>query len=318
MDHSYWQPSASHAERKLRAQVYRQIRAFFDERNVLEVDTPILSRSASTDPELTHLLCHSERTSRYLQTSPEFAMKRLLASGSGSIYQICRCFRALEQGRYHSPEFVMLEWYRQSFVIQALIDEVIDLLNTWWPDRKPIIYRYRELLKERTGLDYDLSPLDDFKDYLNQKSGFISSSLLQGNRDELCDLIFGTDIAPTLGHDAVAVLTAYPPSQAQFAKLNNNGEEALRFEVYIDGIEIANAYEELLDSTLQNQRFQDQNARREALDKPQVVIDQHLLSAMNHGLPQCSGVALGLDRLIMLLATKERISEVIEFPFDRA
>ncbi len=314
MGSSDWRPQASQSVRRLRAKVYRQIRLFFEQRDVLEVDTPILSSSASTDPELSHLYCDINDINFYLQTSPEFAMKRLLASGAGSIFQICRCFRGGEIGRHHCSEFVMLEWYRLDFSLQKLIQETSDLLQLWWPGRKVIHYRYRDILKARTGLDYDASDLDDFRQYLGQKPGNISPALLAGERDQLCDMIFAIDITPTLGFDSIAVLTGYPASQAQFAKLNEAGNEALRFEIYFDGIELANAYEELLDSKQQSLRFSEQNKQRESLSRPPVNVDQNLISALEQGLPQCSGIAMGIDRLLMLIAGKSDINEITEFP----
>jgi len=313
-----WRPNASQAARRLRAQLYKTIRDFFDQRDVLEVDTPILSSGASTDPMLDHLSCINTGQSYYLQTSPEFAMKRLLAAESGSIYQICRCFRAGESGRRHNPEFTMLEWYRTDFSLQQLIDEIVCLLQHWFPQRVARDYDYEELITQHTGLNYDSSSIEDIRNYLSSNSASYSIELLQGRRDDLFDLIFSSEIEPTLGIDNIAIMTNYPASQAQFAELSNCGNHAKRFEVYINGIELANGYEELADSNEQAMRFAQHNEQRIALSKPAISVDQRLLSALTHGLPQCSGVALGLDRLLMLVADLESLDQVLEFSLDRA
>ena len=230
--------------RQRRAQLYKQIRAFFELRQVLEVDTPIMSVSASTDPMLDHLSSRNSGRDYYLQTSPEFAMKRLLAAGSGSIYQICRCFRAGESGRRHNPEFVMLEWYRIDFSVAQLIDEVIALLQLWFPQRVVQFYDYRELLLERTGLEYEQASLEDVRKYLASDSGNYSEALLHGNLDDLYDLVLASEIESTLGIDVITVISNYPASQAQLAQLTPDGASAQRFEIYINGIEMANGYEE--------------------------------------------------------------------------
>lgn len=245
-------------------------------------------------------------------------MKRLLAAGSGSIYQICRCFRAGESGRHHNPEFVMLEWYRTGFTLRQLIHEVVELLQIWWPQRPLELFDYRQLLSEKTGLDYDHSSLDDIRSYLSASENVYSAALMQDERDALYDLIFATDIAPKLGLASIAVIANYPASQAQLAQLSEDGCSAMRFEVYAEGIELANGYQELLDSEEQGQRFFAQNRYRESIFKPVVEVDARLLAALRHGLPPCSGVALGLDRLLLLIAGRDSISEVIEFPLAHA
>ncbi len=316
-----WQPSASQAVRQLRAQLYQQIRDFFAAHKVLEVDTPILSLAASTEPMLDHWQskgCNDTQHDYYLQTSPEFAMKRLLACGSGSIYQICRCFRAGELGRHHNPEFVMLEWYRIDFQLIQLIEEVVELLQLWWPQRQVQFYDYRELLLDRTGLDYEQASVADIQAYLRSSTRQYSAELLQGQRDDLYNLVFSSEIEPSLGIDSIAVLINYPVSQAQYSQLSMDGNSAQRFEVYLNGIELANGYQELLDSAEQAERFSQHNVQREALLKPSITIDHRLLAALDHGLPVCSGVALGIDRLLMLVAEKEHIDEVVEFTLDRA
>ncbi len=298
--------------------MYKKVREFFDRRDVLEVDTPILSLAASPDPMLDHLQCKTDQRSYYLQSSPEFAMKRLLASGSGSIYQICHCFRAAESGRRHNPEFVMLEWYRVGFQLQHLIDDLVNLLHIWWPQRPVQICDYQQLLTERTGLDYEQTRLDDVRAYLGAGEQVYSQELLQGERDDLYNLVFAAEIEPTLGTECICVLTNYPASQAQLAQLSDDGKHAHRFEVYLDGIELANGYQELLDWHQQAERFMHQNTQRDQLCRPRVNVDERLLAALDHGLPACSGVALGLDRLLMLLAGRDHIDDVIEFAIDRA
>lgn len=285
---------------------------------MLEVDTPILSSAASTDPLLDHLSSNNAGSDYYLQTSPEFAMKRLLAAGSGSIYQICRCFRAGESGPRHNPEFVMLEWYRIDFSMHQLIDEVTTLLQQWFPQRVVEYYDYKKLLNDRTGLCYDEASIEDIRAHLRSTSNYYSEQLLQGQRDDLFDLVFADEIEPTLGLEDIVVLSNYPASQAQYAELAADGVSAQRFEVYINGVELANGYQELRDPDEQITRFAQHNTLREALSKPVIEVDQRLLAALDHGLPACSGVALGVDRLLMLIAGKDRIDDVIEFSIDRA
>lgn len=305
--------------RELRARVYADLRAFFSARGVLEVDTPVLSAAASTDPQLEHFLTRSGESNYYLQTSPEFAMKRLLAADSGPIYQLCKCFRRAESGRRHNPEFTMLEWYRPGFAMQQLVDEVIALLRLWWPQRPLAQYRYRDLLMRYAGIDYDASSLGDLRACLRASAAGFSPLLLGGDRDDLCELILSAHIEPQLGVDGIDVVTHFPLSQSQLAEtVADYGGSALRFEVYVAGLELANGYQELCDADELRRRFAHHNAQRQRLGKPPVVVDERLLAAMAEGLPQCSGVALGVDRLLMLIAGVEHIDDVLDFPWSRA
>ncbi|MAC46125.1 MAG: elongation factor P lysine(34) lysyltransferase [Oceanospirillum sp.] len=319
-----WQPSASIENLQLRAQVLSQVRNFFTEREVLEVDTPVLARGGSTDPYLDSMQSRcdgggvAEAVDLYLQTSPEFHMKRLLAAGSGPIWQLARSFRNGEYSERHNPEFAMLEWYRPGFDLPMLMEEVRQLLTDVLGDLACEQVRYRELFQRYLQLDPFSSNLEELQLSAQQKTAIDAREL---DRDACCDLLLYHEIEPHLGKESLTFVFDYPASQAALAKvhLDEQGDQvASRFECYYQGIELANGYHELTDADEQNKRFQQDNVMRQALGKPEVTVDASLVAALAAGMPECAGVALGFDRMLMLRAGAEKLAEVISFAIDRA
>jgi lysyl-tRNA synthetase class 2 len=316
-----WRPSAALENLKLRARILAEIRAFFSARDVLEVETPLLSAAAATDPHLdsfrTRYLGPHAPHGRdcYLQTSPEFAMKRLLAAGSGPIFQICKAFRNGEAGRMHNPEFTMLEWYRPGFDHHALMDEVealVDALLATGPGRR---LTYRELFLEHAGVDPFAIDAAQARDCL-QAHG-IQATLDESAPDEWLTLILTHVIEPRMGKGALFVYD-FPASQAMLARLSPGVPPlAQRFELYVDGVELANGFHELNDAEEQRRRFEQELRQRHGQGLAALPLDEALIEALAHGLPDCAGVALGVDRLLMLAAGVGAIADVLSFPIDR-
>lgn len=312
-----WQSSASIETLRLRAVLLRQTRDFFAARNVLEVETPLLSRSAITDPHLASAQVQLAELpdSFYLHTSPEFFMKRLLAAGSGDIWQTCKVFRGAEQGRRHNPEFTMIEWYRLGIDHHALMDEVALLLRELIPglgDEQRLTYA--EAFEQHAQLD----PFTATREQLEAEVGKFGLDPRGLDRDALLDAIASHQVHPRLGHEGIVFVHAFPASQAALARLDMKDSRcAQRFEVFVNGIELANGFHELSSADEQRQRFENENRRRDASGLPQMPLDEHLLQALEAGLPDCSGVALGFDRAVMLAAGVDHISDVISFDFDR-
>lgn len=303
-----------------RARLLRQVREFFAEQNVLEVETPVLSRAAASDPALASLQTilgsreHAEAF--YLHTSPEFAMKRLLAAGSGAIFQVTKAFRDGEAGKHHNPEFTLLEWYRPGFTMEALIDEVEALVCSLLNSPKARRVTYTQLFQDALGIDPMRTSLQELQAMARDK---ISIAMDSANVDHWLDLLFSHCIQP--GLQEPVFITHYPPSQAALAKVESDAHgcrAALRFELVIKGLEIANGYLELTDPVEQAGRFRQDQEQRQAMSLPKYPLDQNLLAALEHGLPECAGVALGLDRLLMLITGAESIQQVISFPVDIA
>src|SRR3990172_3342067 len=325
-----WQPAASIEILNLRARLLERIRAFFSERGVLEVETPVLSTAAVTDPMLASLATRytGPRFPRgqafYLHTSPEFPMKRLLAAGSGSIYQICKVFRDGEAGRLHNPEFTMLEWYRVGFDYHRLMDEtdelVMRLLAPTMSLDAPERLSYREAFQRHAGLDPHTASAGDFAAAAKaHKIGVPSELLTQNDLAVWRDLLLTHAVEPMLGQGRLTFIYDYPASQASLARIQpGDPPVAARFELYLNGIELANGFHELADAEEQRTRFERQQHARAASGQPVVPIDERLLAALAQGLPDCAGVALGFDRLVMLAAGAPRISDVLAFPIDRA
>ena len=310
---------------KRRAQLYSDVRRFFDQRQVLEVQTPVLSHAAPTAPYLdsfsTTFHQGSQQTPLFLQTSPEFAMKRLLASGSGAIFQICPVFRNGEAGRLHSPEFTMLEWYRPGFSLDDLMTEVDELLQQLLQTPPAKRLTYQEAFQQTLAVDvFDCSDTTLQQLALANIPGITDD--WQSDRDGWLELLMSEVIEPVFADRHVPVMVyAFPASQAQLAKTyqNNQGHQlAARFEVYAGGAELANGYDELLDADLLAARFAKDNQRRQQQGLPAMPVDQHLLTAMQAGLPECSGVALGLDRLLMLILGKHAIADIHAIGFNEA
>jgi lysyl-tRNA synthetase class 2 len=324
-DMKTYQPTCSIDALKARAEMYHKIRQFFAERNVLEVETPVLSQAGVTDVHLASVQVqrhiYGKLNTQYLQTSPEFPMKRLLASGSGAIYQICKVFRDDEHGRKHNSEFTMLEWYRPNLDLKALMHETADLLETCLAHRfgevRPYILSYKHAFQDRL----DINPLQATLKQLKETANRVGLNLDLGNdRLGYMDLLFSHFVEPSLGFDAPVFLTDFPPEMASLAKVktDEDGElVAARFEVYIEGLELANAYDELLDADVLAGRFDADNAERAQQGLPVIPTDQYLLAALPH-MPECSGIALGIDRLLMVAMNKMKIDQVIAFPAEIA
>ncbi len=294
----------------------QRIRAFFMQRGVLEVETPLLSSAGNTDPSIESIKASSDG---YLHTSPEFPMKRLLAIGSSDIYQICKVFRQGEAGRYHNPEFTLLEWYRLGFDAPQLVDEVLELIRALAADAGMGLtdarLSYQSLFVTSLGID----PLSADENELARAAD--ARGLHPGcnmPRDDWLDLLLSHCITPDFPPDRLTVITDYPASQAALARLNADGQTAARFEVYWGGVELANGYQELTDGAEQRRRVQQELAEREQRKLPTVPVDERFLQAVDAGLPDCAGVALGIDRLLMMLLGAEHIREVISFPADLA
>ncbi len=298
-------------------QMYRQIRLFFEVRDVLEVETPILSPYGSTDVLIDSFISAWSDNPLYLHTSPEFAMKRLLADGIGDCFQICKVFRHEAHGRNHRPEFNMLEWYRIGFSLGDLMQEVADLFKVLAPELTHLPVEY--LTYAEAFARIDVNPHHDDLPTLKEKTKALSGYCpnLDDKRDEWLDFLLVTQIEQQLGRDKLTFLTHYPASMCALARQSRDAHGnavAERFELYYQGIELANGFDELTDATEQRARFMQDNVERKALGKPVIPLDETLIDALARGMPACSGVAVGLDRLLMLAIGKRSLDEVIVFP----
>lgn len=316
-----WKPSASIAALQRRAEIINQIRRFFAEREVLEVDTPSLSAAAVSDP---HLFPFStdyvpegggKAQRLYLHTSPEYPMKRLLAAGSGAIWQLCKVYRNGETGSRHNPEFSMLEWYRPGFDHHRLMDEVDALVRQVLASAPARRVTYAGVFAEHTGLDIHSCTDQQLQTLALERCGF-SGEL---SRDGWLNLLFSHCVEPQLLEPTMVY--AFPASQAALARVVEGDDKVLsaaRFELFVAGMELANGYFELTDAPEQERRFAADQQQRRSLGYPELPLDQPLLAALQSGLPECAGVALGVDRLIMLALGTSRIDQVIAFDLARA
>lgn len=324
-----WAPSASRDALCLRAWLNRLVREFFHARGVLEVETPVLSLAGVSDPNIAPFhLEFSGRTEgaprrRWLRTSPEYPIKRLLAAGIGDCYELGRVFRDGEAGGRHNPEFTLLEWYRIGWDHHRLIGETIELVQSalslaGQQARATEIVPYRDLYQRALGIDAFSAPIDELRNAL----GDILIDPEGLNRDDWLDLLMTHRIQPGFSPDAIIVLHDYPASQAALARIRDDGDGhpvAERFELYLGPLELANGYHELGDAMEQGSRFVRDAELRSARDGvPSPSIDRHLLDALAHGFPSCAGVALGVDRLLMAMLGTERIADVLAFGFQRA
>nr|WP_299242421.1 EF-P lysine aminoacylase EpmA [uncultured Halomonas sp.] len=319
MSNINWQPTAAIETLRERARCLAEIRHFFAERGVLEVETPVLGHGGSTDLHLDSLSLTATtpagRERLWLQTSPEFHMKRLLAAGSGPIFQLARSFRDGEVGRRHNLEFTMLEWYRPGFSLNDLIDETEALIRLLLPEVGPRrLRRYRELFRDYLGIDPFTISLIELRRLASERGNL---NMAGSPRDDCLDLLMSLVIEPIMGQEGIDVVIDYPASQAALARKHGDAEDgvevAARFEVYVQGLELANGYDELTDADEQALRFVADNAARERAGKPFVDVDTRLLAALNAGMPEGSGVALGVDRLIQLVLGKQSVAEVMAF-----
>lgn len=311
--------AASLATLRQRAAMLAAIRAFFAARGVLEVETPALSRAGVTDPAIESVTATARSLGPaplYLHTSPEFAMKRLLAAGSGDLYQLCRVFRDDELGRWHEPEFTLLEWYRIGFDDERLMTEVAELIGTalgaagGGAPRRAVRVRYSDALQRALGAPAD-APTAELAARLQRSGIDVPGGLAH---DALLDLAFATVVVASFDPRALTFVHDYPPSQAALARLKpTQPPVAARFEVFSGGIELANGFHELTDPIEQRRRFEADRAARAAAGRPAPPLDEALLAALASGLPDCAGVALGVDRLVALALGHDNVASAMTF-----
>lgn len=321
-----WKPTATWPVLRLRAELLSKVRAFFATRGFLEVETPILSADIVVDRHLDPFdtVLKSEPASAegrrlWLQTSPEFAMKRLMAAGGEAIYQIARVFRQGEQGPRHNPEFTMVEWYRRGDDLAAGMQFLSDLCEAVLNRGPAERLSYRTAFERHAGADPHTATIDQLSAVLRGRGIEPPASMTHADRDAWLDLLLVELVEPQLGKPQPTIVYDYPATQSALARVrNDNPPVAERFELYVDSLELANGYHELLDADVLRRRNHENNALRLADGKQELPSDSRLLTAMQHGLPPCTGVALGFDRLVMLAAGAKTIDEVLAFPIDRA
>ncbi len=313
---SDWRPGCDLDALRQRAGMLARIRRYFQEAGLLEVETPLLDTGVGTDPHLQFFIVPSDFHHLYLQTSPEFAMKRLLAAGVGSMYQICKAFRGGESGRLHNPEFTLLEWYRVGFGLNQMMDEVASLLQLLLEGRVAGQSRlsYSEVFQASVGVPWDapFSLLSRQASALGLKEG---EQLCGQNRSLWLDFLFSHVVQPKLPTDQLVFVYDYPVALAALARLKpGQPQTAERFEVFVNSIELGNGYRELTDPNEQRARFEAEQKLRFESGLPCPGIDEALLAALESGLPECSGVAVGLDRVLMLVMGHDSIERVLAFP----
>jgi lysyl-tRNA synthetase class 2 len=309
-----WETGATLDTLQKRAELFQSIRSFFISRGLMEVDVPVLTPYGNTDCHLESMSVQvKENHQQYLTTSPEHYMKRLLASGSGDIFYLGKAFRSGEQGRYHQPEFSILEWYRCEMDERALAEEVVELLQDFLPDRPVIRSTYREVFESVFGVNPHRADVESLQKLVVGRIEY-SADAGQLDTNDCLDILFSHEIEPRL--QGLQIVYDYPFTQAAMANttIDCNGDRvARRFEVFVDGLELANGYSELGDVAEQQNRLERDVAWRRSRGKTSYSPDESLLAALRSGLPECSGVALGVDRLLMLVCGLSDISEAISF-----
>jgi lysyl-tRNA synthetase class 2 len=324
---SDWKPTAGVEALRMRARLYAAVRGFFAERGVLEVETPVLSVAGNTEPNIASFaLEFSGRTdgaprTRWLRTSPEYPLKRLIAAGIGDCYELGRVFRDGEAGVRHNPEFTMLEWYRVGWDHQRLVGETAELvrmaLALTGRDARLERIAYRDLYRDRLGVDPFLAGEEELRNAL----GDVAVAPEGLGRDDWLDLLMTHRLQPGFDPGTLLSVHDWPAMQAALAMLRDTGEGfavAERFELYLGPVELANGYHELLDAAEQRQRFERDLRVRVARGHVQPPIDERFLAALGDGLPRCAGVALGVDRLLMAMLGTDRIADVLAFDFAHA
>ena len=312
-----WRPGATFTTLERRAAMLHSARQYFAATRALEVDTPSLSRTAVSDVHLASVQTQVCDRPAWLQTSPEYAMKRLLAAGCGDIYQIARVYRDNEQGRHHNPEFTMIEWYRLNFDHHQLMEDVETLIGCMLPSRcvdRAERITYEEAVMIHAGVNPFTDHTETLLAALARHAVHVPDSIVR-DRDAILDLIMGTIVGPRLGHTGLMFVYDYPASQAALARIR--GKVASRFEAYLDGMELANGFHELSDVNEQRARFAADNAQRQQRGLPVNIVDEYFLAALTDGLPDCAGVALGFDRLVMCAIGAKHIDEALAFSIGR-
>ncbi len=316
-----WEPTATLAALRLRARLLARTREFFAARGVLEVETPILGSSTATEPHIESVRCFVGGSPRYLQTSPELFMKRLLAEGSGPIYQIGKVFRDGESGSRHNPEFTLLEWYRPGLDHHGLMDEVDEFLQEVLGCGPSFRESYAEAFERRVGVDPHRASARDLEERA-EALGLRAASSSSFSREDWLHLLMAEAVEPHLGRERPSFLYDFPRELSALARLRRGegkgADVAERFEVFHQGMELANGYHELTDASEQRERFLADLESRRSLGRAEVPIDERMIAALSHGLPSCAGVALGFDRLVMIAANANSIRSVLSFSFDRA
>lgn len=323
-----WQPTASLEMLKTRARLLSKLRAFFAEKNILEVQTPVLSQAGNTEPAIETFVTQQIKSSKdsiqpsFLNTSPEFAMKRLLAAGYGSMYQITSAFRQGEQGKKHNPEFTILEWYRTDFDHHALMGEVNALLRYLSEDffklDRSQFFTYQDAMIKFADVDPFKASIEELNTAV-KKAGIDVVGMDNASYDNWLDLLMSQVVEKNLPLNCPVFIYDYPENQAALAKIRKGSPSvAERFELYINGMELANGFHELSDAEEQAERFKNEQKQRKELELTGIPADYNLIAALKHGLPDCAGVAIGLDRLLMVLTGAEHINDVLTFPFERA
>ncbi|MEX0951731.1 MAG: EF-P lysine aminoacylase EpmA [Gammaproteobacteria bacterium] len=313
-----WRPVAEIRTLQQRADLLTAIRQFMATRAILEVETPILSQAAVSDPALESFQVETQAATMYLQTSPEFSMKRLLAAGSGPIYQLARVFRDDERSRLHQPEFTLLEWYRPGFGVNDMLAEIdMLLLELGLPAAKRL--SYAELFEQHLHCNPHTASHEQLQTLASQHglygTGYSQSALL--------DFLFSHCLIPALTDQGSVIITDFPALQAALARLRcveqaGHPSVAERFELFVHGIEIGNGFHELTDAVEQRQRFLRDQATRQSAQQKQRPLDEHLLAALVHGMPASCGMAIGVDRLLMALHGIDHIDHAVAFPVERA
>jgi elongation factor P--(R)-beta-lysine ligase len=314
-----WKPTASIATLEVRASMLRAARDYFAATRALEVETPTLSSSAVTDIHIASVAALPFGQRHYLHTSPEYAMKRLLAAGCGDIWQICRVYRDGESGRWHNPEFTLIEWYRVGVDHHSLMSDVERLISAMLPPSRHFDSAERLTYREAVQLHSGIDAFDDPTAVLIarlESADIDVPNAVRGDRDACLDLIMSTLVGPQLGRERLTFVYDYPASQAALARVH--GRVASRFEAYLEGIELANGFHELGIANEQRARFTADLEERAKRGLPGVPMDERFLASLEHGLPECAGVALGFDRLVMCALGAKHIDDVLTFPISRA
>ena len=316
---SDWQPASGPGAAARRARMKQRIRAYFSAAHVLEVDTPVLSPYAVSDPQIESLeitRCQVSGRPLYLHTSPEFCMKRLLAADYPDIYSMCRVFRDGESGRLHQPEFTMLEWYRLGMGLDEIVADTVGVISAALErDIDVDNVEYRDAFIAACGLDPFVADIASLAEAAEADDALRAA--VGDERDDWLDLVLATRVTPQFAPDHLTVLRHYPASQAALARLcPDDNAVADRFEVFLGPVELANGYVELTDSGEQLRRIEADNVARRRRGRPVRPVDELLLAALESGLPDCAGVALGLERLLMLFNKTDDIGNVITFTFQ--
>ena len=310
-----WQPNCGIDTARARARLRQRARRFFEQRNVLEVNTPALTEATVTDPSIESMAAEASGRKLFLHTSPEYHMKRLLAAGYPDCYQVCRVFRDGEAGRNHLPEFTMIEWYRHGFDLADIIEETATLVAALVESIRPgelLTLDYRDAFRAALGVDPMTASIGQLADALDADGGL--RRVLGDDRDAWLDLAMAGRVAASFPEDRLTAIYHYPASQAALAQLSpDDPAVAERFELYLGEFELANGFVELVDAEIQRQRFEADRKKRAATGLPVHDMDTRLLAALDAGLPPCAGVALGLDRLVMIDQGLEDIRDTVTF-----